>query len=279
MSDFDPTGKDWSQREIDLIIAAYFEMLSLEVAQKPYVKAERNKALQELTGRTKSSIEFKFQNISAVLIRLGLPTIAGYAPMSNFQRALLTGIESFLLQKEDDLISLTAYPQPGFLEGNTLFLEAPPLVANQAQDKNEALERLTRKFDPAERDERNRELGKRGEELVLNFERSRLQQERPDLAKKVKWVSQELGDGAGFDILSYESTGKERLIEVKTTIGSQRTPFFISSNEYELSNDKPDQFRLIRVYDFTKKPRAFELSPPLLHSLMLTPQNYRASFQ
>jgi Domain of unknown function (DUF3883) len=279
MSDIDPIGKDWSANEIDLVIAAYFEMLALEVAQKPYVKAQHNKALQELIGRTKGSIEFKFQNISAVLIRLGLPTITGYAPMSNFQHALLTGIERYLVLKEDKVQSLAANPQPAFSEGDILYFEAPPSLLNSTFERNETLERLAKKFDPAKRDERNRELGKRGEELVLNFERSRLRQERPDLATKVKWVSQDMGDGAGFDILSYEATGKERLIEVKTTIGSQRTPFFISSNEYDLSNEKPDKFRLVRVFDFTKKPRAFELSPPLLHSLMLTPQNYRASFQ
>jgi Domain of unknown function (DUF3883) len=279
MSDIDPIGKDWSANEIDLVIAAYFEMLALEVAQKPYVKAQHNKALQELIGRTKGSIEFKFQNISAVLIRLGLPTITGYAPMSNFQHALLTGIERYLVLKEDRVQSLAANPQPAFSEGDILYFEAPPSLLNSTFERNETLERLAKKFDPAKRDERNRELGKRGEELVLNFERSRLRQERPDLATKVKWVSQDMGDGAGFDILSYEATGKERLIEVKTTIGSQRTPFFISSNEYDLSNEKPDKFRLVRVFDFTKKPRAFELSPPLLHSLMLTPHNYRASFQ
>jgi Domain of unknown function (DUF3883) len=279
MSDIDPIGKDWSAYEIDLVITAYFEMLALEVAQKPYVKAQHNKALQDLIGRTKGSIEFKFQNISAVLIRLGLPTVTGYAPMSNFQHALLTGIERYLVLKEDRLQSLTANPQSAFSEGDSLYFEAPPSLLNLTSERNETLERLAKKFDPAKRDEKNRELGKRGEELVFNFERSRLRQERPDLATKVKWVSQDMGDGAGFDILSYEATGKERLIEVKTTIGSQRTPFFISSNEYDLSNEKPDKFRLVRVFDFTKKPRAFELSPPLLHSLMLTPQNYRASFQ
>ncbi len=279
MSNIDPIGKEWSPSEIDLIIAAYFEMLALEVAQKPYVKAQHNKALQELTGRTKGSIEFKFQNISAVLVRLGLPTITGYAPMSNFQHALLTGIESFLLLKEDKLQSLTANPQFAFSEGDGLYFEPPPSLSKLTPERNESLERLAKKFDPAKRDERNRELGKRGEELVLNFERSRLRQERPDLAAKVKWVSQDIGDGTGFDILSFDATGKERLIEVKTTIGSQQTPFFISSNEYDLSNEKPDHFRLVRVFDFTKKPRAFELSPPLLHALMLTPQSYRASFQ
>ncbi|MGB5092459.1 MAG: DUF3883 domain-containing protein, partial [Parvibaculum sp.] len=111
------------------------------------------------------------------------------------------------------------------------------------------------------------------------YECARLGSERPDLARKVRWVSEEDGDGAGYDILSFDLAGKERLIEVKTTIGHQTTPFYISSNEFELSQERPDQFCLMRVFDFLKLPRAFELQPPLSESLILRPQSYRAAFQ
>jgi len=60
------------------------------------------------------------------------------------------------------------------------------------------LDRLIKKFDPVERDFRNRLLGKAGEEFVLEEERKKLSDvERPDLAGKVRWVSMEDGDGAG----------------------------------------------------------------------------------
>jgi len=63
--------------------------------------------------------------------------------------------------------------------------------------KTPRLERLIRKFDPSERDFRNRALGKAGEALIIDFERRRLAEvERRDLAGKVRWVSQEDGDGA-----------------------------------------------------------------------------------
>src|SRR5690606_23368079 len=78
------TGTHWSDSEIDLIVADYFDMLALEQAGSPYNKAEHNRALQHLTGRSPGSIEFKHQNISAVLVRLGLPRIEGYKPMPNF---------------------------------------------------------------------------------------------------------------------------------------------------------------------------------------------------
>ena len=85
-------GTEWSVREIDLILADYFDMLSLELADRPYTKADRNTALQKLIGRSRGSIEYKHQNISAALMHLGLPWIRGYKPMANFQRALLDGI-------------------------------------------------------------------------------------------------------------------------------------------------------------------------------------------
>ena len=90
MAEIDPTGSDWSDREIDLIVTDYFDMLQLERLGQPYVKAERNRALQELMGRSRGSIEFKHQNISAVLyFKLGLDWITGYKPMANYQKALL----------------------------------------------------------------------------------------------------------------------------------------------------------------------------------------------
>lgn len=73
MNGQDPTGKDWSDGGIDLILADYFDMLRMELSGLPFVKLHRNKALQEMTGRSKGSIEFKHQNISAVLRKLGMP--------------------------------------------------------------------------------------------------------------------------------------------------------------------------------------------------------------
>ena len=51
---------------------------------------------------------------------------------------------------------------------------------------------------------------------------------RDDLARKVRWVSEEDGDGAGYDIASFAPDGRARLIEVKTTNGWERTPFHIT---------------------------------------------------
>ncbi|MDA0219239.1 MAG: hypothetical protein O3B22_06595 [Proteobacteria bacterium] len=77
-------GSTWTASEIAVIVADYFAMLRMELAGESYVKSHRNAALQELTGRSKGSIERKHQNISAVLQELCAPWVAGYKPLGNY---------------------------------------------------------------------------------------------------------------------------------------------------------------------------------------------------
>lgn len=280
MSIGDPTGTDWTASEVDLIVADYFDMRDKELAGEPFNKAQRNAALQELTRRSHGSIEFKHRNISAVLQKLGEPWIVGYRPAANFQRTLLDAIERVLDIRRPHSEYADLAPAAGFAETRALYFETPPQRLPSDANDPEPLKRLLRKFDPAARDARNRNLGRRGEEAIVFFERTQLVQAgRSDLSRRVRWVSEEDGDGAGYDILSFSQDGSERLLEVKTTTGHQTTPFFLSENERMLSQERPDAFRLVRLYDFQRSPRAFELAPPLESSVMLRAANYRASFE
>jgi hypothetical protein len=151
-------------------------------------------------------------------------------------------------------------------------------VSPKEHSEPERLRQLVRKFDPAERDARNRKLGKQGEELVYLREQQELRRAgRDDLARKVEWTSEVRGDGAGYDIRSFELNGSERLIEVKTTNGPAKTPFFLSESERVFSDERPDAFRLLRLYSFVEKPSAFDLRPPLSERLSLSATSYRAS--
>lgn len=272
-------GTDWSASEIDLIVADYFSMLRDELAGRSYVKTAHNEALQQLTGRSRGSIEFKHQNISAVLIRLGMPWIRGYKPMSKFQAALIDGIGRYLGSRTETLSAISEPQVSVVAEAPELWIGPPPTPAPEDSEETPALRRLVRKFDPAARDARNRKLGEQGEAIVFEHERRRLAAEgRADLASKVEWTSKERGDGAGYDIRSFFPDGRERLIEVKTTAGIASTPFFISENERAFSNERPDAFRLMRLYSLLDRPAAFELAPPLADHLKLNPTNYRATF-
>ena len=198
--------------------------------------------------------------------------------MANVQKSLIDGIER-ILDSQDAIFSLQDNQESDIAEEAAVLFEPAPVLRAEDAAESIALERLGRKFDPAERDARNRVLGKQGEERILQSERARLRDAgRPDLARKVRWVSEEIGDGAGFDVLSFNLLSSERLLEVKTTLGHQLTPFYLTENERQLSAEWPDEFRLMRLYDFLRSPRAFELTPPLEESVVLRPTHYRASF-
>lgn len=155
--------------------------------------------------------------------------------------------------------------------------DAPP-PGPARKPRPEGLERLVRKYDPAARDHRNRTLGLLGEERVFRHEIARLTAAgAPHLAKKVEWTSQERGDGAGYDIKSFNPSGDERLIEVKATRGARSTPFFITRTEHEVSQERPDHWRLHRLYDLASEPRLFRLRPPLEIAVTLEPETWRAT--
>ena len=273
------SGTDWSPDELKLIVDDYFSMLRDEQTGRPYSKTEHRKELMKHVGRSDGSIEFKHQNISAVLIELGLPQIEGYKPAWNYQAAIFDAIGGYL-SKNPDPIPFTPRPFTGFAETSDLYLGPPPSPRDLDAKKPQALERLIRKFDPAARDQLNRALGQAGEERIVEFERQTLTRlDRPDLARKVRWISEEDGDGAGYDIRSYDPSGAERLIEVKTTRGGNTTPFYLTRNENDVAEERPDAFRLYRLYDFSKRPGLFTLTPPLETVLQLEPLTFRASLK
>ncbi|MGX0976073.1 hypothetical protein ACSSVY_001787 [Roseovarius sp. MBR-51] len=97
-----------------------------------------------------------------------------------------------------------------------------------------------------------------------------------DLAKRVRWVSKELGDGLGYDIRSFDLEGNELFLEVKTTTGGLATAFYVSNNEVAVSEEKAQSYHLVRVFNFPDKPRFFTLSGRLSETLKLEPTSYRA---
>ncbi|WP_318012891.1 MULTISPECIES: protein NO VEIN domain-containing protein [unclassified Mesorhizobium] len=66
---------------------------------------------------------------------------------------------------------------------------------------------------------------------------------------------------------------------MKTTNGWERTPFHITRNELAASDRHRNDWLLMRLWNFAREPRAFELSPPLEAHVSLMASVYRASFQ
>ena len=272
----------WSPEENDLIVADYFAMLGEDVHARPYSKAEHRRALRPLlNGRSDGSIEFKHQNISAVLKGLGEAWIPGYKPAFNFQMSLVDAVARWLDRNPAWLTRLPdLHLAPGLRETASIFINQPPTFSNQPPPEElEHMLRIARKYDVAERDERNRALGRAGEERVLEHETASLRAAgRADLARRVRWISEEEGDGAGYDIASFMPDGQTRLIEVKTTNGWERTPFYISRNELSVAEERRSEWCLFRLWNFSREPRAFELYPPLDAHVTLTATVFQASF-
>lgn len=279
MTDDEVTGTDWSRAELDLIVADYFKMLNEEQDGKKYSKTEHRVELKTQVHRSDGAIDFKHRNISAVLTELGLPRIAGYKPARNYQGAIFDAIDGYLV-KNPDPIPFVPRLAAGLAELQNLYEEAPPSPGQSRAMRPKGLVRLIRKFDPALRDQLNRSLGQAGEQHIYEHEQQKLiNVGRIDLARRVRWVSEADGDGAGYDIRSYDESGAERWIEVKTTRGGNRTPFYLTQNENEVAKERPDAFRLYRLYDFSQLPKLYTLTPPLEAVLQLEPLTFRASLK
>lgn len=277
-------GRAWSRQEVELLVADYLQMLTLELTGQHYSKAARRRALLPLlSGRSEASVEFKRRNVSAVMNQLGLPRIRGYLPAENAQADMLLEVIAQQLDLQPDLeraaeaavdLPAVSVETPDFANA----LAATPPRRTRAESSAPAQRRRPIRRDYLERETRNRALGLAGERFIVDFERWRLLRlGLGQLADRVRHVAQTDGDGLGYDVLSFEPNGSERCIEVKTTAFGEETPFYVSSNELSFAREAPDRFRLCRVFDFRVAPRFYELSGPLEQHFHLDPATFKAS--
>jgi len=277
---------DWSRLEVEAVVADYLDMLALELRGELFNKAEHNRNLaRNLNGRTRGSIERKHQNISAVLIGLGYPYIDGYKPLSNYQELLKDVVEERLkgapaLDKEIAALIVSPPRRPGPFD-DILSIRVPVPVPDR-ETRTSVCESPTTparrpKRNYLEMEARNGALGLAGEQLVIRYEQERLSRAGHDrLAGKIIHTSAVESDSWGFDILSYETDGRERLIEVKTTRFGALTPFFASRNEVEVSDSRNKQYQLYRVFKFSEQPKLFLLPGSLKRTCQLDPFSFVA---
>lgn len=284
-SDLLSQGKSWSWLECESIVEDYFSMLEKELRGIPYSKTEhRGKLLPKLNNRSAGSAEFKHQNISAVLLQMGLPYISGYKPALNYQQQLYHVVLAYVAghPKQYHRLLETADYTPkrdeNDIDWSSVYDPSVPEIIPSVEEPKRLY--IARKINYAVRESNNRDLGTQGEAFVLEFEKWRLTQaKRDDLAKEVEWSSLNRGDGLGFDIRSFNPLNDEELfIEVKTTTSGKYQPFFITDNEVAFSKSYPNQYNLYRVYDFRSQPRIFQLPGPVDGHVQLIPKTYQASF-
>jgi len=129
---------------------------------------------------------------------------------------------------------------------------------------------------------RNKELGDFGELWVLEYEKKILRDSgKTELLEKVQHVAKTKGDGAGYDILSFDIDGNPKQIEVKTTRSKCNTLMYISKNELECSRMNPDHYYLYRIYNFEPDKGCADLKifKGPLDPICTTPSTYVVNLQ
>jgi len=277
---------NWTETEVRIAVEAYLKMLRLELSGASVNKsAVRRDVLPRLDDRTNSSLEFKNCNISAALLDLGYPAIDGYKPRWNYQKSVLPHVVDEMLAEDDHLrkeIADHVTSTMDFGGKSELLLEDPPPIPDnkyRVEEPNQTSDNKPRHINFLEIESKNSALGLRGEELTVEFEKSRLIRIGQDhLADRVEHVSKDQGDGAGFDILSFDENGDDRFIEVKTTRFSKHTPFFITENEVGFSKQRSDNYHLYRIFNFRETPKLFTLSGDISKNCILTPSVFKGRF-
>ena len=272
----------WSNIEVDIIVADYFKMLSYELNRESYSKATHRRALLPLlANRSDGSVEFKHQNISAVLVNLGQPYIKGYLPRFNYQKILEDKVIDYLTLKPAfenqfklfaDKLDIKPKKEVNFEQ---LVFDLP--ILGRVSEPEPLYNRNPIKINYLEREQRNRNLGVIGEELVIEYEKwDLIRNGKEKFAEQIRWISKEEGDGAGFDILSKNLNGKDKYIEVKTTKLGKETPFFFSRNELLFSQKHAEQYNLYRLFNFEDDAKMFIRNGGLDIICHSTPINYKA---
>jgi len=274
-------AEPWSRYEVEQTVIDYFDMLALEARDEAYSKKDHRERLRILlTSRSEASVELKHQNISAVLDELDLPYIRGYKPRTNAQDMLREVVCETIRSRPTALAAVVdgfeALRTPRNANYRAAVVDPPMAEAVELRPLLKRI-RMPRKFDYAARDESNRALGKAGEQWAIGYENARLVElDCAELARRIAWISDELGDGAGYDILSFEQDASERYIEVKTTNGGPEAPFVVTANELAFSQEVGPAFCLYRLFDYRLEPRLFILRGDLSVHLTLSPIDFRA---
>lgn len=277
------SGQDWSRAEVETIVEDYLAMMASELAGVAYNKTTHRRNLSmRLDTRSDQSIEYKHANISAVLLDLGFPYILGYKPRSNYQR-LLADIVSDRLSANRRLLDIAAADAdrpivaPEVSDILAVLTDAPRTQVEDRQVKESLGEIHRPTTNYIEREARNRSLGYAGEMFAIEYERTRLVQAGCEsLAAKIEHTSVVRGDHEGYDILSYEPDGCERLIEVKTTKYGKQTPFFVSRNEVSVSERNALKYHVYRMFAFRETPEMYVLPGAISTSCRLSAATFTA---
>ena len=144
---------------------------------------------------------------------------------------------------------------------------------NLTEEKND--------FDYIENHRKLIEIGDLAEKIVLENEIDFLQTNFPELAKKVRSVSN--NPKLGFDILSFETNGKQKQIEVKAISKyNENKSFIITRNELSKSKTYSNYYVHCVTEINSERPRILRLKNPNFENnneFIVEPLAFKVTFQ
>ena len=173
---------------------------------------------------------------------MGNPCIKGYKPLFRYQQLPEDEVIIFLNANK---IYLENQFQKVANEKTTLIVKnidfekiidsAPAVSSSKYKEPNF----LPIKINYLAKEQDNRLLGEKGEQLVFEYKKWRCAKAgKNNLADRLEWVSKEKGDGLGYDILLKKNNGSDRYIEVKTTKLPKETAIYLSHTELAVATIK-----------------------------------------
>ena len=269
------------------IVADYFEMLRAELRGEMFSKADhRHRLAAELGLKDPDLVDLAFQQVSSVLLEIGMPVVDGFRPLNGWPVALANAVQGHLEAKPELVDALwidsdaSKVAVPVELDDSRMVLMPTPLPGEHDSAAGRA-ERwapsVALDLDFRAREARDEALAVAGQRFVLAYERARLRETGyKNLVGRIEWVAQDRGDALGFHVRSFDEQGEPRSIIVKTTNFGARLPFALTHAELELGHELGAKACIYRVFAFSRNPRLFVLPGPFDRSLSLVPLEHRA---
>ncbi len=284
---------NWRFEESEFISEYYIsELKDFLKYNTPKKLKEAKEFLMQSLHKSSKSVRLKLQHISSILVNSDLPYIEEFKPIPRADIDLIDWNETLNLKKiltekfnkKENILFFDQIADRNEFKPNYNFEN---LVEDKPEqdvfEKENLTEKKSIKIRPKinyiEREIKNTKLGEEGEKWVIAFEQNKLQKlGLSNLVKEIIWASKDIGDGLGYDVISFNEHQEKIFIEVKTTCLGKYSAFFLTQNELKVSTNLKN-FKIYRVYDFEKETKIYVVEEDIQLQLELTPTIYRATMK
>ncbi|MCG8436311.1 MAG: DUF3883 domain-containing protein [Gammaproteobacteria bacterium] len=262
------------------LVTSYFEILQKDitdqVSKKMQIAKENEEKLQSITDEERKQY---YQQISALLMEIGMPFLDEYRPINGSSSALELALKHFL---EKNLKAISAMRKvsmhndkavPDELEDSKMHWVAPPKPLDyRINGMPKALAALHADFDFRAHEYQDTSLYKDAVKFAFAYEKRRLQEVgMKNAASEIERVDDALRELTGYDIASYNDDGSERHILVKPTYYGLYFPFYLTTAELEFAKQSKGDLFIYRIVNFATTRKLFVMREGLSD---LTDQDY-----